>query len=162
MKSIEELILYGIKYILNKKINPNMSINCVTDLTTKEIDILIDFYGIKGVILDVDETLRFNMKMVSSENDEWLDMLVRKLKVIVVSNGIDKKIEEYLRRKNIEYICFAHKPLKKNFIKACNKLMLSPEQIAVIGDDIFSDIYGGNRNNMFTIKVNGEKKLIKR
>ena len=52
--------------------------------------------------------------------------------------------------------------MKRYFIKACNELNLNPNEVLVIGDDIFSDIYGGNRCNMTTVKVNSEKVLKKK
>ena len=66
-----------------------------------------------------------------------------------------------MKEKGIEYIGYALKPLRYNFLKACKMLQLSPKQVVVIGDDILSDIYGGNRNNMTTIKVCGDNKIKK-
>ena len=80
-------------------------------------------------------------------------MIKDELKVIVVSNGIDKNVEEFFRLKGIDYIGFAHKPLKANFRKEARKIGLEPEEILVVGDDIFSDIYGGRRNKMKTMLV---------
>ena len=159
MKNLEEILCDGLKYILCKMIKPNMEVNSVIDLTKSEIDKLVDYYGIKGVILDIDDTIRFDMNDIPEENDIWLDMITSKIRVIVVSNGIDRKIEAKMKEKGIGYIGYAHKPLKYNFLKACNMLQLSTKQVVVIGDDIISDIYGGNRNNMFTIKVNKDKKI---
>ena len=65
------------------------------------------------------------------------------------------KVQNIFLLLGIDYIGFAHKPLKKNFRKACDKLELNPEDILVIGDDTFSDIYGGRRNGMKTIRVKG-------
>ena len=157
MKSLGDIIFEGVNRFLCRLIHADKEVESVTELTSSEIDKLIDYYGIKGVILDVDETLRFNMKQVPTENDKWLDMLKDKLKVVVLSNGVDKNIETYLKEKGIIYISFALKPLKKNFIKARELLSLPSSAIAVIGDDILSDIYGGKRNNMVTIKINSKQ-----
>lgn len=159
MKKLGDILHDGLDYLLCKIIKPDIEIKSVIELTEEEIDKLVLTYNIKGVILDVDETIRFNMNDILKENDEWLDMLSRKLKVIVVSNGMDNKIKSKLKEKGIEYIGFANKPLKYNFIKACNILNLESNEIVVIGDDILSDIYGGKRNNMYTIKVNNQKIL---
>lgn len=161
MKSIGDILLDGLNYILCSIIKANKEIDFVTDLTEEEIDKLIDYYNIRGVILDIDETIRFDMNDIPEENDIWLDMIMSKLKVIVVSNGIDRKIESKMKEKGIEYIGYALKPLRYNFLKACKMLQLSPKQVVVIGDDILSDIYGGNRNNMTTIKVCGDNKIKK-
>ena len=53
----------------------------------------------------------------------------------------------------------ALKPFRKNFLKACNMIGLNPKEVAVVGDDLIADIYGGNRNDMFTIWIS-KKKII--
>ena len=97
------------------------------------------------------------MKSIPKCNQEWLSMISSRLKVIVVSNGTDKDIESYLKTQGIDYIGFAYKPLKANFKKACKKLDLKPEEILVIGDQLFEDIHGGKRNNMRTAIVKNVK-----
>ncbi len=151
-----------VRSMLPDVLNPDIVIDTVNDLTEQEIDMLKEHNGIAGAILDVDDTLRHDMQPISIDNDRWLDMLLTKLKVIVVSNGLDREIERYFQSKGIDYIGFAYKPFKSNFFKACQSLGLSPEQMVVIGDDLLADIYGGNRHNMMTIMVTGKKKLLKK
>ena len=86
------------------------------------------------------------MKNIPKCNKEWIESLKGKLKVIILSNGKDQKIEQYFRENGIDYIGFAHKPLKKNFLKACEKMDVSPEKVLVVGNDLLTDIYGGRRN----------------
>lgn len=45
------------------------------------------------------------------------------------------------------------KPLKRNFLKACEKMGVSPEHVLMVGDNLFDDIYGGKRNNMKTALI---------
>lgn len=157
MKSLDELvadkIIDMINYVLSKIIKPDIRVNKVTDLDEQMITRLKQEYNIEGIILDVDETLRKDMKNIPECNKEWIESLKNKLKIIILSNGNDKKIEEYFKSKNIDYIAFAHKPLKKNFLKSCEKMNLNPEKVLVIGDSLYSDIHGGNKNNMKTALV---------
>lgn len=164
MKPIEDIVadkIYElVNYMLAKKIKPDIKLETVGALSKEDIRKLKDELGIQGVILDIDETVRKDMNKIPKCNEEWIDMLKDELKVIVVSNGVDKGIENFFRLKGIDYIGFAHKPLKKNFIKACEMLGIVPEKTLVIGDSLFSDIYGGKRNNMKTAlvkKVNDEE-----
>lgn len=164
MKPIEDIVadkIYElVNYMLAKKIKPDIKLETVGALSKEDIRKLKDELRIQGVILDIDETVRKDMNKIPKCNEEWIDMLKDELKVIVVSNGIDKGIENFFRLKGIDYIGFAHKPLKKNFIKACEMLGIAPEKTLVIGDSLFSDIYGGKRNNMKTAlvkKVNDEE-----
>ena len=93
------------------------------------------------------------MKDIPRCNKEWIESLKGRIKIIILSNGMDKRIEQYFRANGIDYIGFAYKPLKRNFVKACKKMDLSPEKVLIIGDSLFADVYGGKRNNMRTALV---------
>ena len=99
MKTLDELIADKIMdllhYVLSKFIKPDMILEKVNQLDQNAIDKLKQQYGIEGIILDVDETLRKEMKNIPKCNKEWIESLKGKLKVIIVSNGKDKKIEQY-------------------------------------------------------------------
>lgn len=157
MKTLDELIadkiLDLLHYVLSKFIKPDITLGKVNELNTNVIEQLKQQYGIEGIILDVDETLRKEMKDIPKCNKEWIESLEGKLKVIIVSNGKDRKIEQYFKEIGIDYIGFAHKPLKKNLLKACKKMNLSPDKVMIIGDSLFDDVYGGKRNNMKTALV---------
>ena len=85
-------------YVLSKFIKPDIILEKVNQLCSNSIDKLKQQYGIEGIILDVDETLRKGMKDVPKCNKKWIESLKGKLKVIIVSNGKDKKIEQYLKK----------------------------------------------------------------
>lgn len=156
-KSIEELmadqIFSLITRIIALKTSPDIAVNTINELTEEQIDKLKIEKGIEGILLDLDETLRKEMQEIPTCNQEWLDMIKTKFKVIIVSNGSDKKMQEFFKLKGIDYIGIARKPFKKNFRKACQMMNLEPEKVMVIGDDLFSDIYGGKRMGMSTIQV---------
>ena len=144
MKRIEDAVIDGIYAIVDniiaRKIKPDVKVNKVAELDEKMIAKLKEEYHIEGVILDVDETIRKNMKDIPDVNKKWIEELKKQLKIIVVSNGKDSRIETYLREKGIDYIGLARKPLKKNFIKACERMQLEPDKVLVIGDKLFEDL----------------------
>lgn len=156
-KSIDEMIankIYeAVNYVLSKKIKPDIKLEDVTEIDLDKITELKEKYGIEGIILDVDDTLRKDMKSIPKCNEKWLDSIKEQLKVIVVSNGLDKNMDEFFKLKDIEYIGFAYKPFKKNFIKACEKMEIEPQNVLVVGDSLIDDIYGGRRNDMKTALV---------
>ena len=155
---IEERIYSAVRYLLAKKIKPTIEVDHITDLDKDALDKIRYELGVEGFILDVDDTLRQDMRNIPIVNKKWLEMLKERFKVIVVSNGMDKRLDDYFSGVGIGYIQFAHKPLKKNFEKACKELEISPEKVLVVGDSLFDDIYGGKRMNMKTALV---KKCIK-
>lgn len=166
MPSIEDKITNKIyqltNHILSKFVKPDFHFNQVTNLTEEFLLQIKQQYQIEGIILDVDDTIRTNMKSIPKCNQEWIDTLKKHFKIIIVSNGLDGKIEKYFKQKQIDYIGFAHKPLKMNFKKACEKLNLRPENVLVVGDSLFDDIYGGKRNNMKTALIDSVEDELER
>lgn len=108
---------------------------------------------IKGLILDIDNTLIDYDKNLLEGTKEWCDNLKENnIKLCILSNTNKvKKVEKVARILNLEYIYFAHKPSKKGFLKAQKLLGLNKEEIAIVGDQIFTDVWGGNRVGMYTI-----------
>ena len=157
MKTLDELvadkILDLVHYVLSKFIKPDITLNKVNELDIQAIEKLKQQYGIEAIILDVDDTLRKEMKDIPKVNKEWIEDLKDKIKIMIVSNGVDKDIEKYFNKNGIDYIRFACKPLKKKFVKACEKMKVKPERVLMVGDSLFDDIYGGKRNKMKTVLV---------
>ena len=133
------------------KIYPNVYFTNVQDIT---ISFLIK-NKIKALILDLDNTLIDYKKNLSEEIIEWSKMLQGQgIKMYILSNtNKEEKVKMVANKLEIPYELFAKKPFKKGFLKVQEKLKLKNENIAVVGDQIFTDIIGGNRCNMFTILV---------
>lgn len=111
--------------------------------------------NIKGLILDVDNTLiDYNKKMPDGVK-EWAENLKQNnIKLYIVSNSNHKeKVENVANILKIPYTYFAKKPLKSGLNKAKKEMNLPNDQIAVVGDQIFTDIIGANRTKMFSILV---------
>lgn len=142
-----------INIALVKTVKPDVTLTDVTVLNKGMIKVLKYNYGIEGIILDVDETLRKEFGNIPKCNDEWIDALRGELKVAVLSNGWSQAMQEYFKEKDIDYITFALKPLKRNYKKVCQQMGVSPDKVMVIGNDLFADILGGKRNKMKTALV---------
>ena len=121
-------------------------------------DIKIDFLNknnIKGLILDVDNTLiNLERKMPAGVSDWARDLKKYGIKMCILSNSnkIDK-VEGVAKIIEVPYIFFGKKPLKSGFLRAQRTLKLESENIAVVGDQIFTDVIGANRCGMFSILV---------
>lgn len=111
--------------------------------------------GIKGFILDIDNTL---VPMHCKDADEnvinWISELKENgFKVCILSNAAEKRVIRFNEKIMVTAIHRAYKPSARAFLKAADEMGLEPEKIAVVGDQIFTDIHGGNKVNMFTILV---------
>ena len=140
-------------FVLSKVVKPDMTVDKVSDLDVQEIERIKQEYGIEAIILDVDETLRADMQSIPKVNQDWLESLNGRVKMIILSNGVDKSIEQYFADRGIDYIGFACKPFKRNFVKACQRLNVKPENVMVVGDSLFDDVHGGKKNQMKTVLV---------
>lgn len=119
-------------------------------------EITLDFLNknkIKGLILDIDNTLIDYDKNLLEGAKQWCENLKQNgIKMMILSNTNKvKKVEKVAKILDLEYIYFAHKPNKKGFYKAQKLLGLEANQIATVGDQVFTDVWGGNRMGMFTI-----------
>ena len=110
---------------------------------------------IKALILDMDNTLINYKKEMPTHIEKWAKALKGQgVKLIIVSNSNRKeKLEKISKVLGIKYIIFAKKPLKSGLMKAKKILNENVENIAVVGDQIFTDVIGGNRCKMYTILV---------
>ncbi len=111
--------------------------------------------GILGVILDVDNTLIDYYKNMPEGVQKWCENLKKQgIKFCIASNSNKKeKVEMVANKLDIPYIYFAKKPLKRGLRKACTIMQIEPEKVAVVGDQIFTDILGANRTGMYSILV---------
>lgn len=132
-------------------IYPKEYLNSVKDISIE----LLNKNNIKGLILDVDNTLISLDKKMPAGIVEWVkNIKANGIKICILSNSnkIDK-VEAVAKLIESPYIFFGKKPLKSGFLRAQNILKLKAENIAVVGDQIFTDVIGANRCGMFSILV---------
>lgn len=134
-----------------RKLYPDSYFDKVQDITIR----FLMKNKIKALVLDVDNTLIDYDKNLSEEIINWSKELQGQgIKMYILSNtNQEKKVKAVAEKLEIPYEHFAKKPFKKGFLKIQKILNMKPENIAVVGDQIFTDILGGNRCQMFTILV---------
>ena len=110
---------------------------------------------INALILDVDNTLIDYDRNLDEGIIRWAENLKEQgIKLYILSNSNKKeKVKTVAEKLKIEYEYFGKKPLKSGFKKVQKKLQEKSENIGVVGDQIFTDVLGGNRCKMFTILV---------
>ena len=130
-------------------------------------DITIDFLkknNIKALILDVDNTILDFDKKIPEGIDKWCENLKKEgIKFCILSNTNKKeKVEMVAKKLNLEYFYLATKPLKRGFKKAVKFLEEDPQNIAAVGDQIFTDVVGANRSHIYSILVKplGKKDIL--
>ncbi len=130
---------------------PKLYLNSVKEISLE----ILKKNNLKGLILDVDNTLIDYEKNMPDGTKEWIEKLKQaNISLCIVSNTNQKeKVEKVAKKLDIPYIYFAKKPCKSGFKKAQKILKLENEQIGVVGDQIMTDVIGANRSHMFSILV---------
>lgn len=109
--------------------------------------------GIKGLILDLDNTLvEWGSETVPAELIEWVNRFKEAgFRLCIVSNAVPQRVEAVARVLGIPGLPQATKPFKTCFKRALAILGTAPEETAVVGDQLFTDVLGGNRMDLYTI-----------
>lgn len=130
---------------------PTFRAKKVTDITEKFL-IKNNFCGI---ILDIDDTLTpHECPTAKPEIITWINGLKEvNIKIILVSNNFKERVRKFAEQLDVPYISTGLKPLPFGMKKAIKKLKLLPNNLLVIGDQIFTDVVGANFLNIKSVLV---------
>lgn len=111
--------------------------------------------GIKGIITDLDNTLvEWDRPEATPEIMKWVRMMQEAgLQVAILSNNNQSRVESFCGPLGTKFICEARKPLARNFKKALAMMGLKKEEVVMVGDQLMTDVLGGNRFGLHTILV---------
>lgn len=111
--------------------------------------------GIDNIITDLDNTLvPWIEKDVNPRLMQWVGSLKSGgFRVCLVSNATESRVESFRQSMSVPGISKAGKPRNGAFLQALEILGAKPYNTAVIGDQIFTDVLGGNRLGLYTILV---------
>jgi len=111
--------------------------------------------GIKGLLIDLDNTIIPRGKKETPDGlEKWfLGLSEKGFKICIVSNNWKTRAREVAESLGVPFVARAIKPRRKAFEQAMKIINTSGHQTAFIGDQVFTDVFGGNRVNLFTILV---------
>jgi len=111
--------------------------------------------NIKAFIMDLDNTItEWNSNELRAEVAAWFRLIQSQgFKACILSNNGEQRIKNVADRLSIPFIHRAAKPRRKSFHLAVELMGAEAEQTAVVGDQVFTDILGGNRAGLYTILV---------
>lgn len=111
--------------------------------------------GYRAIMLDLDNTLvRWNHPDPTPGLQEWLRRVqALGFCVCIVSNNSGSRVSEFAAKVSVPFVPAAAKPRRKGFREAMERFGVSPHETVVVGDQIFTDILGGNRAGAYTILV---------
>ncbi|MDO4744132.1 MAG: YqeG family HAD IIIA-type phosphatase [Clostridia bacterium] len=111
--------------------------------------------GIKAFIFDIDNTLAtYAMPVADEKTAIWLKNLQDMgFGVFIVSNNNRERVRIFAEDAGVPYFGKALKPLSFFLRRACRKMGVKPSETALVGDQLFTDIWGGSLLRMKTILV---------
>lgn len=123
--------------------------------------------GIKGIVLDVDNTLEPYENAHPGEHViKWLgELRARGISCAIVSNNSRERIELFNEALGVPVFYKAGKPFAKNVIRAMETMGTTKENTILMGDQIFTDVWAAHNAGIPAILVhpiNDKKDLLTR
>ncbi|MGW9856580.1 putative phosphatase [Staphylococcus hominis] len=142
--------------LIKKYFMPNDYVQTVFEIDIEKLASL----GFKGIITDLDNTLvGWDVKTPTKEIQKWFKKANDLgLTITIVSNNNEKRVSGFSKDLDVDFIFKARKPMGRAFKKAINHMNIKPEETIVIGDQMLTDVLGGNNNGLYTIMVVPVKK----
>ena len=111
--------------------------------------------GIKGIITDLDNTLvEWDRPSATPKLINWFESVKAEgISITIVSNNNETRVGNFANPLDIPFIHRAKKPMGAAFRKAVMQMGIKREESVVIGDQLLTDIFGGNRSGFHTILV---------
>lgn len=132
-------------------LKPTVVLNSVN-----EIDIeLLRKHRIKGLILDLDNTLTTHNNPKPADGVlEWIArMKEAEIKMMIVSNNHYERVKPFSEKLGLPFVSDGAKPFTVGFRKASREMELPLKDVAIVGDQIFTDILGASLKSIKTIYV---------
>lgn len=111
--------------------------------------------GLEGILLDLDDTLLpAAAEHVGDDVYAWLaDLLAAGVKVAILSNGERERVAEVAERAGVPALALAGKPFGWAFRRGLGLLGLPVERVAMLGDQLFTDVLGAKRVGLKAVLV---------
>lgn len=130
---------------------PNKHVHNIHDVTPE----FLQAENKKGIIVDLDNTLiPWNAAHATDEVIEWLrEMKEADIQVTIFSNNNANRVSIFADPLEAPFVSGAKKPFRRAFFQAQKMMKLNKEEIVVMGDQLLTDILGGNRAGFYTVLV---------
>lgn len=109
--------------------------------------------GIRGLIIDLDNTVvSWGGSEIAREHLAWVgDARDRGFRMVMLSNNFSDRVTEVAQQMGIPFVASALKPLPTGFLAALRQLQLPRRQVAVVGDQLFTDVLGAKLCGLYSI-----------
>lgn len=130
---------------------PDLLLKSIYELKPEQLRAL----GVTLLLMDLDNTLdRYNAHLPTVPLRNWIDSLkAAKIEPFIYSNSKDGRAKRFADALSIDFVQHARKPRADRLLKLLKEKNISPEQTAIVGDQVYTDILCGARAGILTIAV---------
>lgn len=138
---------------------PDYLLMSALDLT----DDFLESHDIKGIIFDIDNTLvgYYTPDPTSAVLDLLSHLRERGIKMAIASNNSGARVRRFAAELGLDAYHRSAKPLPFRLRRIIKDFGLPAKQVALVGDQIFTDIWGGNWAGVQTVLVEPVESLEK-
>lgn len=140
-----------------EKFIPDIYVKSIFDIDYKALKLR----GIKCILFDLDNTIAPVTIPIPNQSmkDLIADIELQGFKVIILSNASKSRVEPFKEKLNVDASYHSFKPFKKKYKKIMAIYNFKDNEIACVGDQILTDIYGANKMGFLSILVNPISKI---
>ena len=137
--------------MLNRYLVPDRMYSRYEDVTPEELS----RQGIRALLVDIDNTLApYEQPDADDTHRAWVaDMAAHGIAVALVSNNDQARVERFNRTLGLPAYWKSRKPRRRTLDRAMRQLGVTPEETAILGDQLLTDAYAGKRIGLTTLIV---------
>lgn len=132
-------------------LQPKLVVDAASDIDSE----LLHSRGIRGLMVDVDDTLlASHEERLPAANVAWIRGLREDgFAIVLLSNGEPARVARLAEELALESFSLSGKPLPMAFRKGLGALGLPAAEVAMVGDQLFTDVVGANLSGVTSILV---------
>ena len=130
---------------------PTFRTEAITDLTPE----FLKAQGVKLLMMDFDNTIvPYTTNQPTREVKRWFQEMKRSgIRLCIVSNSKRDRVRIFCKRYGLDCITHSKKPFPKGIRQCLKRYRMSPEDCALVGDQIYTDTLGANGCGVRSILV---------
>lgn len=130
---------------------PDVILKRLTELTPE----LLSARGVSFLMMDFDNTIvPYTTDVPTEPMRAWLEqMKSSNIRLCVVSNSKRPRVVTFCKAYGLDCITHAKKPFQKGISECLMRFHLRPSQVALVGDQIYTDVLGANCAGLTSILV---------
>ena len=110
--------------------------------------------GARGVVFDIDNTVVAQDAPADEAAKRYFAALHEAgIRTFVVSNNGEPRVKAFAEAVGCGWCCKAKKPSRRGYLAAIRGMHLKRKEVIVVGDQLFTDIWGANRSRIRSVLV---------